>query len=348
MNATANNTSATLVAQVLKAGFLNVGLEQEGEAWHAWRAEGLGASAVAIVLDESPYQTAYGLWAEKLGLVEAPDLSRNPHVQRGVQNEEPARQAWEVKRNGIAFPACLQSKLLPWLRVSLDGITPEGEILEIKCPSPKKIAFFLENWVEGTVATSYQDLEDLGFGIYYGQVQYQMVVAGSAIASLWIWDVDTEAGYEVIIPLNEEYCAKMLDAAAAFWQCIETKTPPPLNPERDVLNTVMLEDEEQAEWRSAEAGYTELDFLIKAKEAEIKELKKSREVFEESLLEIAGIWPSVVSDTGFKLTRFTRAGSVDYGKLLAKYLPNLTQKEIDAFRKESSSSVRITVPKTKK
>lgn len=334
-----------LLASVLKAGFQNVGLEQEGDAWHAWRAGGLGASAVATVLGESPYQTPYGLWAEKVGLVPAPDLSRNPHVQRGNDNEEPARQAWEAKRNTIAFPACLESKLLPWLRASLDGITPEGEILEIKCPSPKKLEFLKGKYQEGMVAASYQDLEDLGFGLYYGQCQYQMVVAGSAIAYLWIWDVDAQDGYEVIIPLNEEYCAIMLEKAKEFWQCIANETPPALNPERDVLHTAMLDDAEQEEWAAAEKGYTEIDALIKAKEAEVKDLKKSRDVFEESLLEIAGIWPSVVSDTGFKLTSFTRAGSVDYGKLLKEHLPNLTQKEIDGFRKKSSSGVRITVPK---
>jgi len=343
MNALTSKTNT--LSAVMQAGFTNMGLEQEGPAWHEWRAGGLGASAVATVMGESPYQTPYGLWAEKVGLVEAPDLSRNPHVLRGIQNEDIAREAWEVKRNTLAFPACLQSKLLPWLRVSLDGITPEGELLEIKCPSPKKIEFLKGKYKEGMVAASYQDLEDLGFGLYYGQCQYQMVVAGAAIAYLWIWDVDAEAGYEITIPLNEEYCSQMLVAAAEFWQCVETGTPPALNPERDVLNIAMLEEEEQAEWRSSELGYTEIDSLIKAKEAEIKELKKSRDLFEESLLEIAGIWPSVVSDSGFKLTRFTRAGSVDYGKLLKEYLPNITQEEIDRFRKKSSSSVRITVPK---
>ena len=37
--------------------------------WHAWRAEGLGASEVAGVLGISPWATPWSVWARKMGLL---------------------------------------------------------------------------------------------------------------------------------------------------------------------------------------------------------------------------------------------------------------------------------------
>lgn len=338
---------AILLKDVLKAGYTIDPIEQQTDAWHAWRALGLGASSVPTILGENPWETPYQLWAEKCGFVAPKDLSGNPHIRRGVDNEDPARDAWEARHNEFTVAACAVNNYAPWLRVSYDGITLDGRVLEIKCPSPKKIAWLKERHAEGIVAGSYDELENLGFGHYYGQTQYQMVVAGSLLTHLWIWDVEEQIGYEVIIPLNEEYAQDMLEKAEAFWDGIQTCTPPELDPKRDVLNTIMLDIDAKASWDEAEASYMEVEAELKKLEAELKELKSELDVYKERMVGVAGIWPKVESESGLKLTTFARSGTVDYPALLAEYLPNLTQAQINKYRKKGSISTRITVPKLK-
>lgn len=330
---------------VLTAGYTLAPVEQNTPEWHAWRAEGLGGSSVACVLGENPFQTAYRLWAEKVGFIQPEDLSRNPNVLRGVNNEDAAREAWEVANNDFAVPVCAVNNYAPWLRVSYDGLTSDGRVLEIKCPSAKKLAWFKERWAEGVVAASYDALEELGFGYYYAQTQYQMVVVGACVTSLWIFNPDEQRGYEVIIPLNEEYAQNMLVEAEKFWQCIKTVTPPELDPKRDILHTSMLDDAERHAWVEAESNYISFDEKIKALELQVKELKDARDAYEGNLVKLAGIWPKVESEIGLKLTVFAKQGTVDYKAALAELAPHITDADLNRFRKAASTGVRITVPK---
>lgn len=344
------NVNTIDLKEVVNAGHIIETLDQGTVEWHQWRSHGLGASSVPTVLGENPFQTPYRLWAEKVGLVEPEDLSRNPNVLRGVNNEDAAREAWEAKTGDFAVPLCLTSRYASWIRVSLDGLTAEKVVLEIKCPSAKKMAALRSKIADRQNMTigSFSELDYLGFGYYYGQTQYQMVTAGAAMTSLWLYDVEAGEGIELYIPLNEEYAQGMLEKALAFWNMVQSVTAPDLIPERDVLNVAMLGDSEKAEWDQAESAYTELERSIKELESEVKALKEAQDAHKQTLLSIAGIWPKVESDTGFKLTSFARLGTVDYKAALAKYAPEISDKMLDAFRKETTNGIRITVPKPKK
>lgn len=338
--------AAITLAAVMSAGYTDARIEQQSAEWHAWRAGGLGASSVPTIVGENPWQTPYQYWAEKCGFIAPKDLSGNPHIRRGVENEDAAREAWEARHNEFTMPLCIESNYASWLRVSYDGITSKGEILEIKCPSPKKIAWLKERWTEGVVVANYEQLERLGFGHYYGQCQYQMAVAGAAINYLWIWDVEAKEGYEIIVPLNEEYTENLLVEAEKFWQMIQDVTPPELDPKRDVLNVSLLEKEELEIWNVAEQQYIELESQIKALEKQVKALKESQKESQDALVSLAGIWPKVESPSGFKLTTFTKKGTVDYSAALAELAPQITENDLNRFRKDPSTGVRITVPKS--
>ena len=51
--------------------------------WLAERRKGIGASDAAVILGVSPFKTAYPLYAEKVGDVEAEDLSGIERIKWG-------------------------------------------------------------------------------------------------------------------------------------------------------------------------------------------------------------------------------------------------------------------------
>lgn len=65
-----------------------VNLSQREEDWLDWRRQGVTATDAAILLNRSPYKTRWRLWAEKTGYAREVDLSLNPLVRRGIENED--------------------------------------------------------------------------------------------------------------------------------------------------------------------------------------------------------------------------------------------------------------------
>ena len=117
-----------------------VALEQRSPEWHHWRRQGVTASDAAVLLGESPHKTAYQLWEDKLGLSEPPELSGNPNVQRGAQQEDDARIAMEsALGSSPLLPVCAEFDGNPRLRASFDGVTAEGY--------QKMVVSFLKTWL---------------------------------------------------------------------------------------------------------------------------------------------------------------------------------------------------------
>mgnify|MGYP003653946546 CR=1 FL=1 len=73
---------------------LQNGIQHGSPEWHQARKIGIGASEVGAIIGVNPYKSALRVWAEKRGLVEPPDLSDNPNVQRGNDFEDVIATAW--------------------------------------------------------------------------------------------------------------------------------------------------------------------------------------------------------------------------------------------------------------
>lgn len=112
------------------------------ETWLSWRRGGIGSSDATILaacaglvswpawLEEGADQALF--W-DKLGLGKLKAMT--DAMRRGVEMEEAVRQMAEQKL-GLITPENIESKDVPWIRASLDGLTIEGnEIVEIKVPS---------------------------------------------------------------------------------------------------------------------------------------------------------------------------------------------------------------------
>jgi len=130
-----------------------VDLCQRTADWHAWRAQGITASEAAVILGRSPYKPPGRLWDERMGLVAPEDLSRNPCVQRGVAMEDHVRQGFEERHDTPLLPLCVESTQEPVLRASLDGLSDDGEPVELKVPTTKTYQLLVEQREQ---ATAYQ------------------------------------------------------------------------------------------------------------------------------------------------------------------------------------------------
>lgn len=116
------------------------------EEWLAGRIRGLGASEAAAAAGESKWMSRIDLWKLKTGQKEAPDLSGNAAVQRGVRMEGAIRGMFtamhpELKIYHHPFDILYQTER-PWLFATLDGETVDREsgelgVLEIKTAQPR-------------------------------------------------------------------------------------------------------------------------------------------------------------------------------------------------------------------
>ncbi|MEA1049093.1 YqaJ viral recombinase family protein [Lamprobacter modestohalophilus] len=142
-----------------------VPLTQRTPAWHAWRAQGITASEAPIIVGCSPYKSPWQLSGERTGVLPTDDLSRNPHVQRGIQYEDRVRQGFETRHDTLLLPFCVQSAQSPVLRASLDGLSDDDEPVELKVPSRRTYQALLRH---GAKAMAYR--------MAWVQLQHQLVV----------------------------------------------------------------------------------------------------------------------------------------------------------------------------
>jgi putative phage-type endonuclease len=234
-----------------------VDLKQRTPEWQAWRHAGVTASEVPILLG-SPFKTPWRLWAEKRGLVLEEDFSGNPHVQRGLREEPEARRRFEERHDVMLLPVCAESTAEPILRASFDGLTDDGQPVELKSPTE---ANFRE-------AVAYGG-ESLPYRRYYPQIQAQIFVAEADRGYLSLHFGEEFLDLEV---LRDDACiGQIVERAREFWAFVRTGKEPPLNPARDLY---VPNGEDLETWLRLSAEYRQLDEKWSAYTAEVKTIEK--------------------------------------------------------------------------
>jgi putative phage-type endonuclease len=97
-----------------------VRLTQGTSEWHTWRDDGVGASDASSIMGENRFKSRSQLLDEKCGFASS-DYS-SAAMARGMQLEPQARRLFQQTTGLRAEPACLQSRVRPWLRASVDGL----------------------------------------------------------------------------------------------------------------------------------------------------------------------------------------------------------------------------------
>ena len=278
-------------------------LVQGSAEWHAHRQTMRNASETAAVLGISPWVTPYELWLIKTGRkVQAV----NAAMLNGTALEPAARAAYELQTGNVMQPLVMQDGDYS---ASLDGITLQGDlIVEIKCPY-KGAASALWQSVEGGVVP----------GHYAAQIQHQLMVSGAAEAHLWVFD--GEQGLLHSIERDEAAMVAIRAAWDVFQGFMDSDTPPPLV-EGD---TAVRED---PAWAQAARDYAQAK---QAAQVAAEALDRAKE----ALVALAG--HPREQGAGVIVTRFWKAGSVDYKKVV-----ELRGVDLEAYRGKGREEVRVT------
>lgn len=187
-----------------------IGHSENRAAWLGQRAQGIGASEIAAVLGESPYESALSLYARKT-MPETEVANDAEHLFWGLQLERAIAEGYS-RRSGRPFAMAgqlLQSVEYPWLLATLDSWTGPKDAavlwpLEIKNVS----TFAADSWADGAPRH------------VYIQCQQQMIVtgtkrctvAGLAGGNALMWE-DIEAD-----PIEQR---RIIHASRIFWhECV--------------------------------------------------------------------------------------------------------------------------------
>lgn len=311
-----------------------VDLEQRTPEWKRWRMNGITATEVAAVMNRNPYpsQTPWRLWCEKVGKALPPDLDNLPQVRYGQEHEADARRLFELAHAEVLFPACAEYEADPLFRCSFDGLTSAGEPVEFKCPS----------------RTTLEEVRDKGtesraVGFYRLQVQFQLLVSEARRGMLVFYDEYGSNGapglIEFLILRDDELIGEMLRAGRTFWDTyVSAGKEPPKDPERDIYTP--KSDEDVAKWCRLAADFASAQHQAAALQKELDAVNAVKNRCKSALAAMMG--PFRCADfAGVALTRRASRGAVDHGRLL-QYLQSrsvsLTEKDLDAFRKEGAES----------
>lgn len=214
--------------------------------WHYARRQGIGGSDATVIMT-GDQDRILNLYLEKIGEREPDDLSTSLPVQIGIATEG-LHAAWLERESGFAVRDRNKSFTCAdpdFMRCEIDGLTtlPCGQtaIVEFKHVNP-----FSE--IDGVVQR------------YMPQLHHQMHVCGVSEAILSVF-VGTQRHEVYSVSLDEFYLAALIEREEAFWQAVQTKTPPvampviapPVPPE--AMRTVDMQGNN--EWASLAADWLE-------------------------------------------------------------------------------------------
>lgn len=189
-----------------------IDIKQNSKEWETWRSNKIGASDCPIIMGESSYSTKAKLWKQKLGL--EPSSYISTAMQHGAKTEFEARDVFEGKMGKNFNSVCGESSTIEYMTASFDGMSKDGEIVEIKCPHSADRYFEMK--VKNEVPIE-----------YYGQLQHQMYVAETEYVYLFIYFAGDHILHKVL--RDEAYIDKMLIEEERFWFCLQNGEMPEIS-----------------------------------------------------------------------------------------------------------------------
>ena len=308
-----------------------VNFNQGSDEWLDWRSHGVTASDIPIILGLSPYKTPWQLWAEKVGRINAPDISNNPNVKRGNRLEDEARQLAEKRYDEVLLPICAEYAQWDVFRASFDGLDSVYKPYEFKAPSDS-----VWNDIEN------QGVESETFKMYESQVHAQCIVSESTAGRLIFYKEDgNDMDFPVI--LTPERKEEILQAAQRFWKQVLTNTPPEADPLKDWF--IPQPGDQMFKWNAYADSWRTQHHRIQKLKDELKSLEKEAKEIQKSMITLMG--PFMQADmAGVKVTRYMKKGSIDYKTYLKDMFPDKEvediEDELESYRKSSREESRFS------
>lgn len=188
------------------------------KAWHDKRRKGIGGSDANVIMSGDDAKIDK-LWREKRGEgSQQEDLSDVLPVLMGTITE-PLNRYIYTKRTGRKVERAGDSITHPvhkFMRSSLDGITTTEDALAAV-------------W-EGKHVNPFNFNIDITLGKYQPQLQHSMLVADVPCAVLCVL-VGTMQWEMLEVPADAKYQELLVEREQAFWECVQSGTPPVALPE---------------------------------------------------------------------------------------------------------------------
>jgi putative phage-type endonuclease len=276
--------------------------QQNTPEWEQMRLNKIGASDAPVIMGVSPWKTPYQLWEEKLGLKK--NAPKTMSMERGIKLENQARDQFERLTGLVMMPQVIQHPSYEWMMASLDGIDFLGHnIVEIKCPGREDHCIALDGRIPEK---------------YYPQMQHQLAVTD--LKEAYYFSYDGQNGVIVMVPRDDEYIEKLIDAEKKFWNSVESLEAPKLVA-RDYV------EKSDEEWTQLSSSWLECN-------RQLEFYKEEEERIRERLIELSD--KNNCRGGGIMLSRVVRKGNVDY-----KAVPELKTVNLDAYRKQSIEMWRL-------
>lgn len=272
-------------------------MEQRTKEWFDSRRKRLTASMVGGVLGCSPYMTRADVMRTMVrdALGAEPEFKGNVATDWGEYNEDDARQQLEMILGG-KIDKCGFFPYEDWLGASPDGMTADGDIVEIKCPYG----------LMRDAAPKFKSIHDMPH--YCAQIQIQLLCVGVDTAWFHQW---APRGYRLeSVKANHVWRGKNIPRLrqfyAEFLHELEHNADEHLAPKRKEIDT--------AEAHRMVREWDEIKEQIELLQDRQKDLLTQM---------VAAVGEKDATFAGRKLTKVTRSGSVSYAKVVKDHLPNL-------------------------
>jgi len=180
-------------------------LMQGSKEWLKLRKSRITATDAAICMGLNPWKDTLQLYNEKLDIIPQEDC--NAAMQRGIDMEPIAREAFEKETGYLVFPQVI---VQDWQMASLDGMDLHGFVqVEIKCGGKK-----LHDMAKKKVIPAY----------YRCQIQHQMLMTGLEYS--YYYSFNGNEGIVLVIERNDDFIEEMVVAEKQFYECLISRIPP--------------------------------------------------------------------------------------------------------------------------
>ena len=273
-----------------------------------YRKTRIGASDAGAIMNENDWCSPLKLWKQKNDLIPPDPIT--PKMQKGIDFEPEAREAF-IQLTGIQVkPRRIENKRMPYMFATYDGITDcEGCLVEIKSVS----------YDSPTLAKA-KNNEIVP--MYYSQIQHQIEVPEikPKQAFYWVYDYDNKTGFLIDIKVNFSHIAEILTKEAEFYKCLMDLAEPAYT-EKD------YQQRDDEKWLTCAERYQS------AKSSRIR-YEEEEEDYRKRLIELSGGLNSMGG--GIKLSKALRKGSIPYATL-----PEVKALDLEKHRKLPTEYWRV-------
>ena len=320
-------------------------LEQGSQEWLECRKRHITGTEVAHLWCGK--DTFKSLKEEKLGIKPVADLSNVPAVKEG-KLFEPLIRGYVARKfgntlcpkTGVIPTPCLEDEDEPFYMVSLDGLTENGEPIEIKNTSSTNLEAFKEVKHKGVFSKSGR-----GNG-YYAQIQWEIYMCKAQNALLVCHQSKDGKNlgefYFQVIHRDEKVIQELLEIAQAFKAYLIDGIEPSLKIAGRQIGTQGVN---QQEVETLLTLYRKANSFYEEAKSKLEKAKEVRSRLTDLLIEQLPTDVDKLETEEYVIARTERVGNINSNKLVNFLIENnlMTQADIENFRNKSSftNSVKI-------